>query len=230
MSRVLLPSGFQGFRLPLSMCVALCLLPPPACWAEDPLFAGLSALPDAPVPQQEAPAQTLEITILDGEGALNNIRQRTAREPIVQVEDHNHKPVAGALILFTIHDGASGAGGSFAGASTLSAVTDANGRAQGHGFTPNSSAGRFTITVTATLGAIVVTAIIHQENGLGSASGNANTEPTVKPKFHIIPKNPIVRVVIGEAILAGVIATVVVLTSGNGGTLVTAGPGSVGAP
>src|SRR5579863_6856916 len=38
----------------------------------------------------------LLITILDGEGALNDIRKGTAREPIVQVEDENHRPVAGA--------------------------------------------------------------------------------------------------------------------------------------
>ena len=30
---------------------------------------------------------------VEGDGAINNIRQRTAREPIVQVEDENHKPV-----------------------------------------------------------------------------------------------------------------------------------------
>ena len=47
---------------------------------------------------QSAVPQNLQITILDGEGALNNIKQRTAREPIVQVTDENHKPVAGAVV------------------------------------------------------------------------------------------------------------------------------------
>ena len=35
-------------------------------------------------PPQQAPAK-LSIVIVEGEGAINNIRQRTAREPIVQV-------------------------------------------------------------------------------------------------------------------------------------------------
>ena len=42
----------------------------------------------------------LSITIVEGEGAINNIRQRVNREPIVQVEDQNHKPVAGAVVVF----------------------------------------------------------------------------------------------------------------------------------
>ena len=59
-----------------------------------PLFAQVAAAP-----------MMLHITILDGEDSLNNIRERTAREPIVQVEDENHKPVAGALLLFSIQNG-----------------------------------------------------------------------------------------------------------------------------
>ena len=56
-------------------------------------------------PTQEAapPAPALRIVILEGEDVSNNIKERTAREPIVQVEDENHKPVAGAAVLFTRH-------------------------------------------------------------------------------------------------------------------------------
>ena len=43
---------------------------------------------------------TLEILIVEGEGAINNVKQRVNREPIVQVEDENHKPVAGAAVTF----------------------------------------------------------------------------------------------------------------------------------
>ena len=43
-----------------------------------------------------AAATPPRIEVVEGDGAINNIRQRTAREPIVQVEDENHKPVAGA--------------------------------------------------------------------------------------------------------------------------------------
>ncbi len=55
----------------------------------------------------------LNIVIIEGEGAINNIKQRTAREPVVQVEDENHKPVAGAAVIFALSD--QGAGGTFAG-------------------------------------------------------------------------------------------------------------------
>ena len=44
----------------------------------------------------------LNIVIVEGEGATNNIRQRVARQPIIQVEDENHKPVAGAVVVFTL--------------------------------------------------------------------------------------------------------------------------------
>ena len=55
-----------------------------------------------PLEQQPAPAAApaLFINIVEGEGTLNNIKQRVNREPIVQVEDENHKPIAGAAVVF----------------------------------------------------------------------------------------------------------------------------------
>src|SRR5215469_9212833 len=101
--------------------------------------ASLAAAQDAP-PQNPGPK--LNIVIVEGEGAINNIRQRTAREPIVQVEDENHKPVAGAAVVFALSD--QGAGGTFAGgAHTLAEVTDKNGRAIARGFRPNSVQGQY---------------------------------------------------------------------------------------
>ena len=70
----------------------------------------LLAVPDVAraAPQAPAPAK-LNIVIVEGEGAINNIRQRTAREPIVQVEDENRRPVAGAAVLFLLpEDGPGG--------------------------------------------------------------------------------------------------------------------------
>ena len=78
----------------------------------------------------------LNLVIVEGEGAINNVRQRTAREPIVQVEDENHKPVAGAAVVFLLPN--QGAGGAFAnGAHSLTVTTNAEGRAVAHGFRPN---------------------------------------------------------------------------------------------
>src|SRR5690349_10386612 len=41
-------------------------------------------------------AAKLNIVIVEGEGAINNIQQRVAREVIVQVNDENNRPVGGA--------------------------------------------------------------------------------------------------------------------------------------
>src|SRR5581483_7102895 len=82
---------------------------------------GFSQNPQAAEPAPQG--QRLNVVIVEGEGAINNIRQRTAREPIVEVQDENHKPVAGAVVVFALTN--QGAGGSFAGgAHTLTVVTD----------------------------------------------------------------------------------------------------------
>lgn len=47
------------------------------------------------IPATAQVAPMLNLVVLEGDGATSNIRQRTAREPIVQVQDENHKPVAG---------------------------------------------------------------------------------------------------------------------------------------
>jgi hypothetical protein len=125
-------------------------------------------MPDAGAPQK------LMIAILDGDGALNNIRQRDAREPIVQVTDENHKPVAGALVLFTIHSGAGGAGATFDGAQTLTVRTGQDGIAHASGLQLAKSPGSFTISVSASVavaaGVVVVAseALIHQSNIIGA--------------------------------------------------------------
>jgi hypothetical protein len=121
------------------------------------------------------------ITILDGDGALNNIRQRDAREPIVQVTDENHKPVAGALVLFTIHGGAHGAGATFDGAQTLTVKTGEDGIAHASGLQLAKSPGSFTISVSASVAVAAGVAagvsalvsseiLIHQSNIIGALS------------------------------------------------------------
>ena len=77
-----------------------------------PILAALIAIPSAPLIHAQNAAPMLNIVIVEGDGAINNIKQRTAREPIVQVEDQNHKPVAGAAVIFALPG--QGAGGTFA--------------------------------------------------------------------------------------------------------------------
>jgi hypothetical protein len=97
--------------------------------------------------QDQPAAGKLALVIVEGEGATNNIKLRTSREMIVQVEDENHRPVAGAVVSFALPQ--NGAGGIFAnGGKSLVATTDASGRASAT-FQPNQVAGRFEIRVTA---------------------------------------------------------------------------------
>src|SRR6266852_6090371 len=116
---------------------------------------------------QEAGGQ-LNIVIVEGEGAINNIRQRTAREPIVQVEDQNHKPVAGAVVVFLLPD--HGASGVFAnGSHTLTVVSDAQGRAVARGLKPNNVQGQMQMHVTASHNGQTANATITQTNSLTAA-------------------------------------------------------------
>ena len=122
-------------------------------------------------PQEQGPA--LQIVILDGEGAINNIRQRTAREPIVQVEDENHRPVAGAVVLFTLPD--RGASGVFAnGQTSMTVISDSQGRAVATGLRPNSVQGNFQVRVNASYQGRTANTSINQSNapaGVAAAAG-----------------------------------------------------------
>lgn len=105
------------------------------------------ALP--PAWAQEAGAiKALNIVIVEGEGAINNVRQRVAREPIAEVTDENKKPVAGALVTFMLPG--NGPGGVFAnGSNTLTVTTDNAGRAVARGLRINNQQGPFQVRVSA---------------------------------------------------------------------------------
>jgi hypothetical protein len=184
----------------------------------------------AEAPLDGAPPASLQIAILDGEGALNNIQERTAREPIVQVQDENHKPVSGAAVLFAIHGAAGGAGGSFAGgASSLSVITDANGVAKATGLVTNHLQGNWQIQVTATKGPLTANTTINQQNVTPSGqSGNQPNQAPQKPPFHW-PLSKALTIA-GGVIVAGVVIAVVASQNNNSGTTITTGTGTVGAP
>ena len=139
-------------------------------------LAFLLGLPQGITPaagqDQPAPAK-LNILIVEGDGAINNVRQRTAREPIVQVSDENHRPVAGAAILFMLPD--SGPSGVFEGGGrTLATKTDSAGRAVAKGLKLNNVQGKFQIQVQATYEGVTASATIAQVNAVltaGAAGG-----------------------------------------------------------
>ena len=188
--------------LPCCLVWQLC---PPSAWA------------------QEAGGQ-LNIVIVDGDGAINNIKQRTAREPIVQVEDQNHKPIAGAAVVFLLPD--QGASGVFAnGSHTLTVMTDAQGRAVARGLRPNTVQGKLQIHVTASHQGQTASATISQTNAVSAATGAAAGGVSAK----LIT----ILVIAGAAVAGGVVAA----THGGGSstttappTTITAGTGTVSAP
>jgi hypothetical protein len=170
--------------------------------------------------QQAEPVRQLNIVIVEGEGAVNNLRQRVVREPIVRVEDQNHKPVAGAVVSFLLPN--DGSGGTFAnGSKLLTVTTDDHGLAAARGMRPGATAGQYQIRVTASVGTVTATATISQAYAAGAAAGGA----AISGKWIAI-----------LAVAGGVAAGVAIaLTRGGGNSASTAtalSPGSatVGAP
>ena len=164
--------------------------------------------------QATTAAPQLKINILDGQGAVNNVKQRMAREPVVQITDENDRPIGGALVTFALPQ--QGPSGFFAnGARSLTLTTDANGMAATGPVTANASKGDFLIEVQASHEGQSATATIGQRNiatGLSAAA---------------------IGIIIG-AIAAG--ATIAILTTGGDDapadrtTTITPGGGGVSSP
>ena len=120
-------------------------------------------------PPQGAAPQKLNIVILEGDGAINNIRQRTAREPIVQVTDENNQPVAGASVTFLLPDSGPGAKCP-SGARSLTVISDNKGQAVAKGLRHNGQQGKFEIQVRASYQELETTATISQANAVLTAA------------------------------------------------------------
>jgi hypothetical protein len=193
------------------------------CWkrAARGLLAGMIGVCVAAGQGQAPPA--FSILVIGGEGSINNVKQRTAREPIVEVRDRNNRPISGAAVLFEAPR--EGASGTFTGGSpALRVTTDAQGRATGQGFQPNTLQGDFAINVTVTVGDVAETAVIHMKN-VGAGYGHL---------WHLAGHGKLIAIVatVGAAAAAGTVAAV--KASGSGGpttapTTISAGAGTVGA-
>jgi hypothetical protein len=131
------------------------------------LYAG----PGATAPVQQENQRKLNIVIIQGEGAINNVKQRLAREVIVQVTDENNRPVGGGVVAFILP--VSGPGGVFSnGTTVINVTTNAAGRAAAQ-FTPNTLSGTFQVNVAASFQGQVSTAVIPQTNALTATSSTA---------------------------------------------------------
>jgi hypothetical protein len=121
---------------------------------------------------QDPQAPRLNIVIVEGDGAINNIKQRTSRETIVEVQDENHKPVAGAAVVFLLPG--DGPGGAFAGgAKSATLVTDSAGRATMPTLQPNQATGNFQIRVNVSSQGRTASATIAQSNVAGAGAAGA---------------------------------------------------------
>ena len=191
------------------------------------LVSGLMALPVIPgAAAQDLPGK-LSLVVIDGEGAINNIKQRTAREPVVQVEDENHRPVAGVAVVFSLPS--QGASGIFPGGShSLTVMTDDQGRAIARGLRPNNVQGQYQIRVTASKNGQTANATINQSNALIAGAAGAAAAGGISGKL-------IAVLAVAAAAAAGGAIYATHNGGGNGNTtpsLVTIAPGTgtVGPP
>jgi hypothetical protein len=105
----------------------------------------------------------LSVAVVEGDGAVNNIRTPRALDPAVRVTDVADRPVHGAVITFTVP--ATGAGGFFIdGARTATVRTGEDGMATAKGWKPNRVAGAFEIRVLASADGEVAHAVVHMTN------------------------------------------------------------------
>ncbi len=107
----------------------------------------------------------IEINVVEGEGAINNVRAHTAHDPVVEIRDRAGALIAGATVTFQLP--ATGTGGIFpVTGSSLVMQTDEHGQAAARGLRPNSLSGPFEIRVTASHQGQTASAVINQTNAI----------------------------------------------------------------
>jgi hypothetical protein len=186
-----------------------------------------------PLPDDQPP---FHITVIEGEGAINNIHQTVNRAATVIVEDENKTPLSGVAVTFFLpNDGPSGLFPN--GSRALTVFTDDKGIATSRPIHFNNLVGIMPIRVTASLFSQSVNQTITQTNvGTGQAIRSyvspmtRNQEPSGRG-IHISKKVWITAIIVG----AGVAAAVVLLDRSSppsatiGGTAgTTTGPVTIG--
>lgn len=155
-----------------------------------------------------ANAAPLSIQVIEGQNAINNIHRNTAYEPVVEVQDAEGKPVAGASVTFTLPS--VGASATFTdGAKTIILQTDVMGRAAARGLHPNNQMGQFEIRVTASYNGDTASAIITQTN---AAPATVSSSRSGKKWIILL------------GVIGGGAAAAAVAASGGGGSTAAASP------
>jgi hypothetical protein len=178
-------------------------------------FSGVPAFP------QEA---QLRILIVEGDGTINNIKQRVNVVPVVEVRDQNQRLIDGAAVVFFLPD--QGPSGMFSnGTKTLTTRTDHLGRASAPGIRPNNQTGQFDIRVTASYSGQTASATITQTNVSGASPGGGGMSMGTKAW--------IILAICGGAVAGAVLAATHKGSSSSSGTptvVITPGTPTVGAP
>jgi hypothetical protein len=177
----------------------------------------------------QTPPARLQIVVVDGEGAINNVGQRSSHDPVVRVTDDNDKPVTGASVVFSLPtEGPSGSFGN--GEKTLIMTTSPQGQATATGLKVNLAPGKLQIHVNASYRGQTARTNITQFNMSvpGKRAGGGSS------------KTILVLLAIAGAAAGGVVAA----TGGKGNAAapatpaappvtpigITPGPGTVGPP
>ncbi|MBI1897174.1 MAG: hypothetical protein HYZ57_04680 [Acidobacteria bacterium] len=153
----------------------------------------------------------IEVVVVEGDGAINNVSRGTGFEPVVEVRNLSGRPVVGASVTFVLP--AYGPSGIFPdGSKTLVSRTDENGRAVARGLRPNRVTGQFQIRVMASHEGLSASTNITQTNAAPAEARRGSGR-----------KWAILLGVIGGAAAAGAVAA----TGGSGGSSTAARPPSL---
>jgi hypothetical protein len=195
-----------------ALCVMMAsLMVGQAAFAQAPQNAPKPATP-------EALPLSLNLSVIEGNNAINSIPLGRSVTPVVEVRDQNDFPVEGATVVFVLPE--HGPGGTFLKTpTTFTTLSDSHGQAAAP-FLINSLPGRFQIQVTATAGNRRGEAVITQTNTTGGYIGPALPQRSWYKKWPT-------WAIIGGAVAAGVVVWAVSRNSGaTSSQTVTITPGA----
>lgn len=165
------------------------------------------------------------MNVVEGDGAIINIKSHINPVAAVQVVDDNNKPIAGALVVFFLPS--QGPGGTFAnGTRNLQVTSDRNGRAAAAGIAPNSQTGEFEIRASASYQGSSANATITQTNVSGTSASSTGGG--------ISKKGLLIILLVAGGVAGGVLAARGGSSSSaqntNTGITITPGTPTVGGP
>jgi hypothetical protein len=139
------------------------------------LISGMLPVPASAQPQSDAPP--FRVTVVEGEGSINNIRQAVNRGATVLVEDDNKNPLSGVAVSFYLpNEGPSGVFPN--GGKMLTVFTDDKGMASSRTVRFNNLVGLMRMQVTATLFSQTASAVITQTNVSDAAAMKTGHVPS----------------------------------------------------